>query len=278
MISALSAAALQIAGFYNQNGYDLSKTLQRLSSGKKFQTPADDIGNYMRAKDLQSQADGYNPILTNLSEWKGAMDIASTAAGEISNTLQRLKELVTLSQQSTDSNQKDAYQGEFSQLVNNVDKIVQSTYYEGAYLLNNTAGTTQATVYLNPDTSLNNTLDINLPVAVDLAAVTNLQSVNIGSTAPNYVNAAQYVADATAGNNTFIAAASGYTTTLNSLYNIATTTQTNTLSAVSIISGIDDAAEMVKYTMQSVHQQTATAMLAQANLFSQGVLALYHNM
>jgi flagellin len=278
MISAMSSAALQIAGFYNQNGYDLSKTLLRLSSGKKFQTPADDIGGYMRAKDLQSQADGYDPVLTNLSEWKGAMNVASSAAGEISNTLQRLGELVTLSRQSADSNQKDAYQSEFSQLVNNVDKIVQSTYYEGAYLLNNSTGATQATIYLNPDTSLNNTLDINLPVAVDSTAMTHLQSVDIGSTAPDYVNAAQYVADATAKNNAFIAATSGYTTTLNSFFNIATTTQTNTLSAVSTISGIDDAAEMVKYTMQSVHQQTATAMLAQANLFSQGVLALYHNM
>jgi flagellin len=278
MISALSAATLQIAGFYNQNSYDLSKTLERLSSGKKFLTPADDVSSYMRAKDLQSQADGYDPVITNLSEWQGAMSVASSAAGEISNTLQRLSELVTLSQQSTDSNQKDAYQSEFTQLVNNADKIVKSTYYENTYLLNNTTGTTQATVYLNPDTSLTASLDINLPVAVDSTAITHLQAVNIGSTAPDYVNAAKYVGDATAENNTFIATAAGYTTTLNSFYNIASTTKTNTLSAVSNISDIDDAAEMVKYTMQSVHQQTATAMMAQANLFSQSILALFQNM
>jgi Flagellin and related hook-associated proteins len=275
MISALSAATLQIAGFYNQNGYDLSKTLERLSSGKKFLTPADDVSSYMRAKDLQSQADEYGPVITNLSEWKGAMDVTSGAAGEIANTLQRLKELVLLSQQSTDSNQKDAYQSEFTQLVNNVDSIVQNTYYENTYLLNNTTGTTQATVYLNPDTSLNAKLDINLPVAVD---TTDLKTVNIGSTAPDYVHAAQYVSDATAANNTFLATAAGYTTTLNSFYNIATTTKTNTLSAVSNISDIDDASELINYTMQSVHQQTATAMMAQANLFSQSVLALFQNM
>jgi len=49
---------------------------------------------------------------------------------------------------------------------------------------------------------------------------------------------------ATASNNTFIASAAGYTTTLDSFYNIATTTQTNTLGAVSNVSNIDDAAEL----------------------------------
>jgi flagellin len=275
MISALSSAALQIAGFYNQNSIDLSKTLQRLSSGKKFLSPADDIGDYMKAQDLQSQADGYDPVITNISEWQGAMSVASSAAGEISNSLQRMSELVLLSQQSTDPDQQDAYQSEFTQLVNNVDKITNSTYYEGNYLLNNSAGATQGTVYLNPDTSLNASLAIKLPLSVD---TTDLKTVNIGSTTPDFANASKYVKAATASNNTFIATAAGYTTTLNSFYNIATTTQTNTLGAVSNVSNIDDAAELVNYTMQSMHQQMATAMLAQANLLNQGILSLYQNM
>lgn len=278
MISSFSTAALNIASFYNQNSYDLSKSLERLSSGKKFLTPADDIGDYMQAQDLQSQANGYDPVITDLSEWQGAMNVASSAAGEIANTLQRMNELVTLSQQSTDSSQKDAYQSEFSQLVTNVNAIVQNTYYGNTYLLNNTAGTSQATVYLNPDTSLNNTLSINLPVAVDSTAIANLNKVNIGSKTPDYTDAASYVSAATAENNTFIASAAGYTTSLNSFYNLATTTQSNTLSAVSNVSDIDDATEMLNYTMESVHQQTATAMMAQANLFSQSILALFQDM
>jgi flagellin len=278
MVSALSSGILQIAAFYNQNNSDLTATMQRLASGKRMLSPSDDVSNYFRAQDLQAQADGWDPIISNINDWQGAMNVASTASSEISNSINRLNQLVTLSQQSTDGNQKDAYQTEFQQVTSNIDKIVKSTSYNSVSLLNNTAGTAQATLYLNPDTSLADTMTINLPVAVDANTVTALQAVNIGHNNPNYVTAATNVTNAKTMNDTFLSNVSAVTTSLNAFNNISSTIQTNTLSAVSNISNIDDASELATYTYESVQQQMSSAMLAQANMLSQSVLSLYSNL
>ena len=278
MVTGLSSAIFQIAAFYTQNNIDLSNSMQQLATGKKFSTPSDDIAGYFQAQDLQAQANGWDPIISNISQWQGAMNVASSASKEISSSIDRLNQLVTLSQQSTDNAQKDAYQIEFQKVTGNISKIVSSTTFNNVALLNNTTGATQGTLYLNPDTSLADTMTINLPVAVDANAITALQNVNIGAANPNYGAATTAISGAQTLNNTFLSDVAGVASSLNSFSNISSTIQANTLSALSDISNVNDATEIATYTSQTVQQQMASAMLAQANMLSQSVLSLFGNL
>ena len=123
-------------------------------------------------------------------------------------------------------------------------------------------------------------MTINLPVAVNAAAITALQSVNIGATATaqNYSDAVTNVGTTQTSNNTFLSDVAGVTSSLNSFGNISSTIQANTLSAVSDISNVNDASEIATFTSQTVQQQMASAMLAQANMLSQSVLSLFGNL
>jgi flagellin len=263
----------------------MSKSLERLSTGKKFQTPADNIGDYMHAQNLRIQGNGYTNILTGLSEWKGAMAVANSAAAEVSNALERMDELLNLSQQSSDNAQKDAYQVEFDQLYTRINTLVTKTNYESKSILNDK--TALATLYLNPDVSAASMLTIQFTnesiIPADLTGLkttTNGGSLNLNSTAvtADYTTARTAVTTAQTDLNNYIAQAASYSSALDSYYNVCSSAKTNLAGALSAVSDINDAEEIASYTAQSIQQQAAIAMLAQANMANRNVLALYNNM
>jgi flagellin len=280
MLSPITSAIYNISNFYYQNSQTMSSTLERLSTGKKFQTPADDIGGYMHAQDLQSQSSGYDNILNNLSEWKGVMGVANSAATEISNSLQRMNELINESEQSTDNTQKDSDQAEFNQLYAKISNIVTNTSYDSMNIMNDKA--VMATLYLNPDTSTGSDMQIqfaaeSIPQA-DLTPLNGLKIDHTATTGPGgtYDTASKAVATAQTDINNFVAQAAGYSNALDSYYNVCSSAKTNLTDAVSSISDTDDATDIAAYTAQSIQQQAAIAMLAQANLDNRNVLALFN--
>jgi flagellin len=279
MVSSITNAIYNISSFYYQNSQSMSKSLERLSTGKKFQTPADNIGDYMHAQNLRIQGNGYTNILTGLSEWKGAMTVANSAAAEVSNALERMDELVNLSQQSSDNAQKDGYQAELNQLYTKINTIVSKTNYESKNILN--VKTPLATLYLNPDVSTASTLTIQFTnEAIIPADLTALNTLVIGNAADagTYTTARTAVATAKTDINNYVAQAASYSSALDSYYNVCSSAKTNLAGALSAVSDINDAEEIASYTAQSIQQQAAIAMLAQANMANRNVLALYNNM
>jgi flagellin len=287
MVSSITNAIYNISDFYYQNSLSMGKSLERLSTGKKFQTPADNIGDYMHAQNLKIQSSGYNNILTNLSEWKGAMGVAISAASEVTTSLQRMDELINLSQQSSDSDQKDAYQVEFTQLYTNINQIITKTNFASKIILNDK--TAMATIYLNPDVSTNSTLTIQFTneaitpghlTAISTTSNTPAGTLKIDHTAVtvDYTNARAAVTNAQTDSNNFLAQAASYSSALDSYYSVCSSAKTSLAGAISAVSDTNDAEEIAAYTAQSIQQQAALAMLAQANLANRSVLALYMNM
>jgi flagellin len=280
MVSGITNAIYNISNFYYQNSLSMGKSMERLSTGKKFQTPADDLGNYMHAQNLTIQSNGYDDIMNTLSEWKGAMGVANSAASEISSTLQRMNELINDSMQSTDNKQKDADQIEFKQLYTKINNIVNNTSYLSKNILKDT--TVLGTLYLTPDATTSNTIQIQFSNGAILAAdLTALNGLTIDHTATSgaggtYAAATTAVATAQTDLNTYVAQASSYSSVLDSYYNVCSSTKTNLASAISSVSDTNDAEEIATYTAQSIQQQAALAMLAQANLSNRNVLALFN--
>jgi flagellin len=283
MLTNIYATALNLGNIYAQNNVLLSQSLERLATGKKINNPADDLGGYTRAMDLKTSYDVYGSINQNLQDWKGAMDVASTAAGSINSSLQRMQELITLSKTSTDPNAQDANQAEFMQLAASIQTTRNSTNANGAYVLNSSASL--ASIPLVPGSAAP-TLDINFTApAISDTHLTNLNDatqidvnhINISHTAVagDYTLAQTILNSATSDMATYNAKVEGFSKQIDTFTNINNTIITNQKSAASSITDINEADELAQYNVLNIRQQASVAMLAQANLSAQNLLMLY---
>ena len=283
MLTNIYTTALDLGTIYSQNNALLSQSLMRLSSGKKINNPSDDLGGYTRAMNLKTSYDVYGAINQNLQDWKGAMDVASTAAGSINTSLQRMQELIYLSQSASTSGEKDADQAEFMQLAASIQSTRNSTNTNGVYVLN--SAVSLASIALVPGSAAP-TLDINFTApAISNANLTNLNDatqadvnhINISHTAiaADYTLAQTILSAAVSDMATYNAKVEGFSKQIDTFVNINNTIITNQKSAESSITSINEADELAQYNVLNIRQQASAAMLAQANLSAQNLLILY---
>jgi flagellin len=283
MLTNIYSTALNLGNIYAQNNALLSQSLERLSTGKKINNPSDDLGGYTRAMDLKTSYDVYGSINQNLQDWKGAMDVASTAGGSINSSLQRMQELINLSQTSSDPNAQNADQAEFMQLAASIKSTIQSTNSNGAYVLN--SGATLASIPLVPGSAAP-TLDIKFagPAisgagGTDLADLNDATKIKIGAPTatytPDYAGTQTILNNALSDMATYNAQVEGLSKQIDTFTNINNTIITNQKSAESSITDINEADELAQYNVLNIRQQGSVAMLAQANLSAQNLLVLY---
>ncbi|MBD3421014.1 MAG: hypothetical protein GF398_12915 [Chitinivibrionales bacterium] len=276
MVPGLDTSSYRISTFLMQNKRDIGRTLLRMSTGKKVNTPADNPANYVRAQDLRLRYTGYENVKTELQEWESALNIASDSSGEVLDSLNRMQELIYLAaQDSATSAELDAYQNEFYTLATSMESLVDNTNYEGTSLMNN-AGTI-ASISLEPGSSTY-ALDLAPGVAVDSGAMDDLTTP--ASHALNLTDTERDAAqtDVTAALEdikSYIGQIAGLQSSVQSQIRVAESTIENTKASESVLMDINEAEEMVTYTEQDIQQQAAMAMLSQANMSRKSVLMLY---
>jgi flagellin len=289
MLTPLISDSLAIGNIYYQTQQQLSESLNRLASGLKISGPADDLGEYTHAMNLKTSYDSYENINQNITDWQGAMSTAQTAVTTISNDLQRMNELINLSQQSSDTSgtQQDGYQAEFMQKAAEIQSMRNDTTYGSTSLMNNTTNPASS-IYLTPG-STTNKLDITIDPAI---SNTNLDNLNNTGTNPNlieigsdqsdyttpadaYTAARNAVSAAQANLNSYSATVSGYSSQLTSFQNINNTIIANQKSAESSILEVNQADELANETALDIRSQSALALLAQENMSARNILVLY---
>lgn len=283
MLASLVSDSLAIGNIYSQTRQQLSESLKKLASGMKISGPADDLGGYTRAMNLRTSYDSYDNINQTLTNWQGAMSTAQTAVTTIMGDLQRMNELINLSQQSVDASQKDGYQAEFMQKAAEIQGLRDKTTYGSTYLLNNTVNPA-ATIYLTPG-STSNSLGITLNPAVTdahLADINDSSKIEIGSAHPDYATdadamtaARNYVASVQTDVNAYSSIVSGYAGQITAFTNINSTIIANQKSAELSILEVNQADELANETVLDIRSQSALALLAQENMSARNVLVLY---
>jgi flagellin len=269
MSSNINFYLYSMSGIYNRNSYNLGETLLKLSSGKKFQNPADDVTNYFRSKELDNQYSQYENIKQNLVEWQGALNSASTAGGEVYTKLQRMKDLSTL-YPGADAPTKASYTSEFDQLRSDVGQIIDLTNYGAVGLMDSATSLTK--IDLVPDaTGDTQRLDINPGETITAAHITALTPGG-GETIGDI---GSHIDDAIADIQGYSAKVGAYLSGIQSHVNISESVMSNTKSVSSLLSDTDDAEEMMNFTKQEIRQQAAIAMISQANMVQRSVLSLY---
>jgi flagellin len=257
---------------------DLSKSLEKLSSGLRINRAADDAAGLAISEGLRSQVNGLNVAARNAQDGISVIQTAEGALTEVHSILQRVRDLaVQAGNDSNNTDSRDAIKTEVDQLTAELTRIGTSTNFNGIKLLTGATagdGTGNLTFQVGAGgVAANDQINVDLTGA-DVAAVVTAVSALTFDSATNAAAAITAidtqitsVSSARAGLG---AAQNRFESTINSL-NVSAE---NLSAAESRIRDTDMASEMVKYTAANILSQAGTAMLAQANQSNQGVLQL----
>lgn len=250
---------------------DLSKSLEKLSSGLRINRAADDAAGLAISEGLRSQVNGLNVAARNAQDGISVIQTAEGALTEVHSILQRVRDLAV--QAGNDSNNADsrtAIKTEIDALADELTRVAASTNFNGIKLLDGTNASLTFQVGAGA-TAAEDQIAVTLTDFSDLGADIKALTVDTAANALTTIAAIDTeitaVSTARAG---YGAAQNRFESTINSL-NVSSE---NLAAAESRIRDTDMAAEMVKYTAANILSQAGTAMLAQANQSNQGVLQL----
>jgi flagellin len=120
----------------------LSKSLARLSSGYRINSPMDDAAGLSIANSLRADIASFNVASRNTNEASALLQVAGGALDQISLMLTRLKELATQASSGNAESNLDKIDSEAQKLILEIDRIADSTEYSDSKLINGTFGVT----------------------------------------------------------------------------------------------------------------------------------------
>jgi flagellin len=184
---------------------DLSKSLEKLSSGFRINRAADDAAGLAISEGLRSQVGGLKVAARNAQDGISVVQTAEGALTEVHAILQRVRDLAV--QGANDSNNAKARENiatEATSLVAELDRIGNSTNFNGTKLLDGSAGTLKFQVGADGDS--NSKIDVNLTSADVTAIAKNLtvgaSGAKIAVATPTDVTGAQAFSVTNSAGNT----------------------------------------------------------------------------
>ena len=250
---------------------NLSKATEKLSSGYRINRAGDDAAGLSISEKMRGQVRGLNRASTNAQDGISLIQTAEGALNEIHSILQRQRELTV--QAANDTNveaDRTAIKAELDQLSEEITRIASQTEFNTMHLLDETGGDS-------------GTFNFQVGANSDQAISVTISSMSADTLGVDDIGVDDY-ATATASITTVndaLEAVSTQRSTLGAVQNRlehtianADNTAENLQSEESRIRDVDMAEEMVAYSKDSILQQAAQSMLAQANQSTQGVLSL----
>jgi flagellin len=269
-----NVAALNANRNLSNTQNDLSKSLEKLSSGLRINRAADDAAGLAISEGLGSQISGIKVAARNAQDGISVIQVAEGALTEVQSIVQRVRDLaVQAGNDSNNATSRTAIQTEVTALGEELTRISASTNFNGINLLGATAGaplTMTFQVGAGGDTAANQIQVGMTDVGVVAAAVSALTFDSAANAALAITALDTQITNISAARSSLGAAQNRFESTINSL-NVSAE---NLSAAQSRIRDTDMATEMVAYTRANVLSQAGTAMLAQANQSNQGVLQL----
>jgi flagellin len=117
----------------------METSMERLSTGKRINSAADDAAGVAIASRLSSEIKGTNQAIRNAMDGQALIDTAEGAHSEVENILQRMRELSVQASNDTNSTLDRTYlQDEMEQLTAEIDRIASTTTWAGTNLLDGT--------------------------------------------------------------------------------------------------------------------------------------------
>jgi flagellin len=280
--------------------------MERLSSGKKINSAADDAAGFAIAERMTAQIRGLNMATKNATDGLSMIATVENATNDVTDMLHRIRELAVQAANDTNSSTDRGYlQKEVDSLLNEINRVASQTVYNGAEVLDGSrsgaANAQQIQVGTDSGQSISfevdavdtDTLGLSLdsftarngatPAAIDdmsgetaatSATLATGQKISVLTAADASIALGKVTAaiELVAGGRAELGAVSNRLEyTVSNLMNVAE----YTTAARSRIEDADFAAESARLAKAQVLQQTGTAMLAQANASQQLALSLF---
>jgi len=259
----------------NQRG--LAKAMQELSTGKRINSASDDAAGLAISDKLTSQIRGFNQAVRNANDAISMLQTAEGATNEITNMLQRMRELAVQAANDTNgSGERSALQSEYSALRTEIDRISTTTKFNNMGILDGTAGSGSngtLTFQVGATSDSDNQVDFTFSdfstsgITADVAS-DDLTTLSGAQAALDNVDTALTAVDSQRAAMGALINRLQYT--VDNLTNISV----HAAESRSRITDADYSQASADLSKHQIIQQAATAMLAQANQQPQAVLQL----
>lgn len=252
----------------------MSKSLEKLSSGYRINRAADDAAGLAISEGLRAQTGGLKVAVRNAQDGISVVQTAEGALTETHSILQRMRDLAVQASNDgalTDTDKAKADE-EFQALAKELDDIASKTTFNGTKLLNGSYSSKSFQVGANAGETL--TLSVGNMAASGASSLFGATGAGNISSASSASAAITAVASAIGTVSTERAKLGAVQNRLEHKINNLNATIENLAASESRIRDTDMAEEMVSFTRSQILLQAGTAMLAQANQSAQGVLQL----
>jgi flagellin len=255
-----------------------AKAMQKLSSGYRINSAADDAAGLAISEQMRGQIGGLDQAQRNAQDGISLVQTGEGALNEVQSMLDRVRDLkVQFNNGTLDSDDQDAIASEVSQISGELSDIASGTKFNGNSLLGGSTfsfqvGANDGETISTTAVGLSGTL-----ASGGLSELMGLSSAAAAKTALASGGALSALASIDTAITNVSTARANYGAIQNRLehrLNNLSTYQENLTASESQIRDVDMASEMTNYTKLSVLQQAGTAMLAQANQSPQNILSL----
>src|SRR5918912_269262 len=242
----------------------LATAMERLSSGYRINRAADDAAGLAISERLRGQIGGLDQSQRNAQEAVSLVQTAEGSLTEVHAMLHRIRDLaVQYKNGSLSANDRTAIQSEVNQLASEIERIGSTAQFNGINLLN-----TAQTVSFQVGSQDGQVITVSM---ISLGSGVGVSYFQLSATGASDIAEIDSAIDVVSSQRSTFGAVEnrlGYTLENAAIY------QENLTASESRVRDVDMAKEMVNFTKLQILQQAGTAMLAQANSASQGVLSL----
>ena len=269
-----NVSALYAQNALKTNSRAMNTAMQQLSTGSRINSAKDDAAGLAIGQNMTSQVRGLNQAVRNANDGINMLQTAEGAMVEVSNMLQRMRELAVQASNGTYSTTQRGYlQKEFSQLSSQITSINTQTKWNGTAVLS--AATTKFQVGAMSGQTVSVIVSATTLVGLGISSATfTLSGATVASGMANASSAITKLDSALGTINaqraTLGASINRLTYAADNLTNISS----NLSASRSTIMDTDYATATTQLSKTQIIQQAATAMLAQANQQPQSVLSL----
>ena len=267
-----NVASMMAAGSLGRTNKALTQSLSRISSGLRISKAADDAAGLGVATNLETSVVSTRQAMRNTNDGISIIQTAEGAANEVTDILQRMRELAVQSASETlDDDERSYINDEFTELSEEVSRIANVTEFNGVSLANNTSTSLDVQVGIQNASTSRITIDLGDLRATSLGVATsNVSLANVTS--------AQEALD---NIDTAIDSVNSYRSDFGSVQNRLDSALNNSQvymealsSAQSSIMDADFAEETSTLTKLQIMQQAGVASLSQAKNINQSVISL----
>lgn len=240
----------------------LGGNFARLSSGLRITTAADDAAGLGISERMRAQIRSLDQALRNSSDGISMVQTAEGALGEVNSNLARMRELAIQSANGTlNTGDRTSLNTEFGALVTEIDRIADQTDFNGIQMLDGSV----ASIAVQVGTESGETITISLASTTDSGL--GLAGATFDVTTITNASAALATIDSAIDSITsFRGNLGAIQNRLSSTARSIQSTRENLQSAESRIRDVDIARETADLTRNTILQQAAVSVLAQANV------------